>query len=55
MSLATYKLIVSTDHLSFEVYSEGPKGPIKKIVHYTKLKVVWKPLISIFTIWALAI
>jgi hypothetical protein len=37
MSLAHYELAVSTDCLSFEFDSDGPKGTIKKVIHYTKL------------------
>jgi len=38
MSLYPYDLISSEDRLSFEFYSDGPKGEIKKVVQYTKLK-----------------
>lgn len=38
MSLAYYELAASTDRLSFEFYSDGPKGIIKKVIQYTRLE-----------------
>jgi hypothetical protein len=39
MSLNPYRLDQSENGLSFEFYSEGPKGRIKKIIHFTKLNI----------------
>lgn len=39
MSLVHYELAASIDRLSFEFYSDGPKGNIKKVIHYTRLEV----------------
>ena len=50
MSFATYNLVASADHLSFEFYSDGPKGPIKKIIHYTKLKVTEAPDFDVYNL-----
>ena len=41
MSLAQYDLTGSADHLSFEFYSDGPQGTIKKVIQYTKLSDPW--------------
>lgn len=38
MSLDRYALTSSEDRLSYEFFSDGPKGEIKKVVQYTKLK-----------------
>lgn len=38
MSLDRYDLTSSEDRLSYEFFSDGPKGEIKKVVHFTKLK-----------------
>lgn len=38
MSLDRYDLTSSHDRLSYEFYSDGPKGEIKKVVQFTKLK-----------------
>jgi hypothetical protein len=37
MSLDRYDLTSSEDRLSYEFYSDGPKGEIKKVVQFTKL------------------
>lgn len=37
MSFVHYDLTVSIDCLSFEFTSDGPKGSIKKVIHYSKL------------------
>jgi|JI102314A2RNA_FD_contig_31_10028412_length_2441_multi_4_in_0_out_0_2 hypothetical protein len=38
MSLDRYDLTSSEDRLTYEFYSDGPKGEIKKVVQFTKLK-----------------
>lgn len=38
MSLDRYDLTSSEDWLSYEFYSDGPKGEIKKVVQFTRLK-----------------
>lgn len=38
MNLNQYPLTVRIDHLSFEFYSDGPKGRIRKVIRYKKLK-----------------
>ncbi len=38
MDLEKYALLVNTDHRSYEFYSEGPRGRIKKVVQYRQLK-----------------
>jgi hypothetical protein len=37
MNLDKYSLVSSADHKFYEFYSEGPKGCIKKVVHYQTL------------------
>jgi hypothetical protein len=34
MNLEKYSIVVNQDHRSYEFYSEGPKGRIKKIIYY---------------------
>jgi hypothetical protein len=38
MSLDRYDLTSSQDRLSYEFFSDGPKGEIKKVVQFTRLK-----------------
>lgn len=50
MSLATYDLAASTDHLSFEFHSDGPNGTIKKVIQFTKLKVPEAPQLQVYNL-----
>jgi hypothetical protein len=38
MDLEKYALLVNIDHRSYEFYSDGPNGRIKKIVQFRQLK-----------------
>jgi hypothetical protein len=37
MNLDKYPVVARNDHMSYEFYSEGPKGLIRKIILYKKL------------------
>jgi hypothetical protein len=37
MNLDKYSVVARNDHRSYEFYSEGPKGLIKKVILYKKL------------------
>jgi len=37
MNLKRYAYFTNEDFLDYEFYSEGPKGKIKKVVHYQKI------------------
>jgi hypothetical protein len=37
MNLDKYSIVARNDHMSYEFYSEGPKGLIKKVILYKKL------------------
>lgn len=39
MNLEQYNIEVTEDFLEYNFYSKGPKGAIKKIVRFTKVKV----------------
>lgn len=38
MNLNKYPVVAGADHMSYEFYSEGPKGRIRKIISYKKFK-----------------
>jgi hypothetical protein len=40
MSFERYNLTASEDRLTYEFYSEGPRGAIKKVVQFSKLKIL---------------
>lgn len=37
MNLDKYEVIANIDHKSYEFYSQGPRGSIKKLIIYTRL------------------
>jgi hypothetical protein len=38
MNLGRYPFIQGTENLTYEFYSEGPRGIIKKVVHFERVK-----------------
>jgi hypothetical protein len=37
MNLDKYVVVANEDHKSYEFYSEGPKGPVRKVILYRRL------------------